>query len=100
MPFQTDQELAADVGDAFGEYMITFFSNQGQVRADLFRKGRDVVAHVSFPTGLDAGSVTDPYVTALWNYAREHEFPDQFRVVYSDARNPNQHNAAVRTSAH
>jgi hypothetical protein len=83
MPFQTDRQLADDVGGAFGEYLITFISKRGQVRADLFRRGRVVEAHVSFPTGLDAGSVTDPYVSELWNYAREHEFPDQFRVVLS-----------------
>jgi hypothetical protein len=83
MPFATDQQLAADVGDAFGEYVTTFISKGGQVRADLFRKRRVVEAHVSFAAGLDAVSVTDPYVSELWNYAREHGFPDQFRVVLS-----------------
>lgn len=96
MPFQIDQQLAADVGSEFGEYLITFVSNHGQVRGDLYRRGNSVVAHVSFPTGLNGGNVTDPYMGDLWNYAREHEFQDQFRVVMSynpmaklsDARNP------------
>jgi hypothetical protein len=83
MPFQIDRQLAADVGSVFGEYLITFISDRGQVRADLFRRGGVVVAHVSFPTGLDGGSVTDPYVGALSDYAREHGFSDHFRVVYS-----------------
>jgi hypothetical protein len=83
MPFEVDRRLAADVGGAFGEYLITFISDRGQVRADLFRRSGAVVAHVSFPTGLDAGSVTDPYVSALWDYAREHGFPERFKVVYS-----------------
>ena len=83
MPFQADRQLAADVGRAFGEYLITFISKGGQVRADLFRKGRVVEAHVSFPTGLDATSVADPYVSELWNYVREQGFTDQFRVVLS-----------------
>ncbi len=83
MPFKADQALAADVGDAFGEYLITFLSNSGQVRADLFRRGGAVQAHVSFPTGLDAGNVTDPYVSELWNYAREHSFAERFRVILS-----------------
>ncbi len=83
MPFQTDRKLADNVGKAFGEYVVTFISKSGQVRADLFRRGRVVEAHVSFPTGLDAGSVSDPYVSDLWNYAREKGFPDQFRVVLS-----------------
>lgn len=81
MPFQTDQQLSDDI--AFGEYVTTFISTGGQVRADLFRKRRIVEAHVSFPTGLDATTVTDPYVSELWNYAREQGFPDQFRIILS-----------------
>jgi hypothetical protein len=83
MPFQIDRQLAADVGDAFGEYLITFISDRRQVRADLFRRGGVVVAHVSFPTGLDAGSATDRYFSDLWDYAREQGYPDHFRIVYS-----------------
>jgi hypothetical protein len=83
MPFQTDRRLAADAGGGFGQYLITFISKRGQVRADLFRRGMVVEAHVSFPTGLDAGNVSDPYFSELWNYARENGFPDQFRVVLS-----------------
>jgi hypothetical protein len=83
MPFQIDRQLAAEVGSLFGEYLITFTSNRGQVRADLFRRGGVVTAHVSFPTGLDAVSVTDPYFSELWDYAREQGYPDHFKVVYS-----------------
>jgi hypothetical protein len=83
MPFQIDRRLAADVGDTFGEYLTTFTSHRGQVRADLFRRGKVLVAHVSFPTGLDASRVTDPYVSELWDYAREQGYPDDFRVIYS-----------------
>ena len=83
MPFQTDESLERDVRRAFGEYITTFTSKGGQVRADLFRKGREVVAHVSFPTGRDAGSVTDPYVSELWDYARTEGIADNFRVVLS-----------------
>jgi hypothetical protein len=42
-----------------------------------------VVAHISFPTGLDASSVTDPYVSELWNYAREQGIADNFKVILS-----------------
>jgi hypothetical protein len=83
MSFLTDRQFAIGVGRAFGEYLITFTSNHGQVRADLFRRGRVVDAHVSFPTGLDAGKVTDSYYSELWDYAREHGFQDQFRLVLS-----------------
>jgi hypothetical protein len=84
MGFQTDSRITGEVGGRFGEYMITFVSRRGQVRADLFRKRGAVIAHVWFPTGLDAGSYTDPYVSELRNYAREHGFADQFKVVYSE----------------
>ena len=83
MRFFFDKRLAVDVGREFGEYVITYSSDQGQVRADIFRKGGFYEAHVSFPTGLDAGRVTDTYVTALWNYAREQGFQDRFRIVLS-----------------
>jgi len=83
MPFQYDKRLVADTGRVFGEYLTTFESRGGQVRADVFRTGKFVAAHVSFPTGLDAGTVTDPYVSELWNYARAEGFADRFRVVLS-----------------
>jgi len=85
MPFLVDREMAEDAGSSFGKYLITFRSNQGQVRADLFRRGSVVEAHVWFPTGLDAATVTDPYVSELWNYAREHGFPDHFKLVLSSS---------------
>jgi hypothetical protein len=83
MPFQTDERLETDVRKAFGAYIMTFTSRSGQVRADLFRTGRVVVAHVSFPSGLDASNVSDPYVSELWNYAREQGIADNFKVVLS-----------------
>lgn len=83
MPFQADQRLTDEVGQIFGEYLTTFTSSGGQIRADLFRRGRVVEAHVSFPTGLDASSVTDPYLSELWNYARAEGVADHFRLVYS-----------------
>ena len=83
MPFQIDSHLAKDARRVFGEYLTTFMSQHEQVRADVFRRGRVVTAHVSFPTGLEAVTVTDPYVNELWNYARENGFPDQFKVVLS-----------------
>jgi len=83
MSFQTDESLARDVRKTFGEYITTFTSRGGQVRADFFRTGRVVVAHVAFPTGLDASNVTDPYVSELWNYARERGIADNFKVILS-----------------
>ena len=68
MPFQKDEKYAAEVGSVFGEYLTTFVSEpRGQVRADIFQKKRRVVAHVSFPTGMAATDVTEPYVSALGN---------------------------------
>ena len=51
--------------------------------ADLFRKGRRVEARVSFPTGLLASQVTEPYVTALRDYARKEGFADHFQLILS-----------------
>jgi hypothetical protein len=84
MGFQTDIRMTGYVGGSFGEYVITFISRTGQVRADLFRKRGVVIAHVSFPTGLDPTNATDAYYAELWNYAREQGFADQFEVVYSE----------------
>jgi hypothetical protein len=84
MPFQRDEKYAAEIGNAFGEYLTTFVSQpSGQVRADIFQEKRRVVAHVSFPTGIAASEVTEPYVSALWEYAREHGVADRFQLIMS-----------------
>jgi hypothetical protein len=84
MPFHKDEGYAAEVGTAYGEYLVTYKSPRGQVRADLFRKpdGR-VEAHVSFPGGIFASGVTEPYVTDLWRYAEENGFADRFKLIMS-----------------
>lgn len=85
MPFQRDEKYAAEVGNVFGEYLTTFSSEpRGQVQAYLFRKGRRVEAHVSFPTGMLASNVTEPYVSALWDYARKEGIADRFRLIMSE----------------
>jgi hypothetical protein len=84
MAFHRDEKYAGEVGNAFGEYLTTFVSEPGgQVRADLFRSGRRVQAHVSFPTGVDASRVTEPYVNALWEYARKEGVADHFQLIMS-----------------
>ena len=50
-----DKELEEDCRPIpTAKYLGTFFSARGQVRADLFDDGEDVIAYISFPTGLDA----------------------------------------------
>lgn len=84
MPFQRDEKYAAELGSVFGEYLTTFVSEpRGQIRTDIFRKGRRVEAHVSFPTGIDASDVTEPYVRALWEYARREGVADHFQLIMS-----------------
>jgi hypothetical protein len=84
VPFQRDEKYAAEVESVFGEYLATFVSEpSGQIRADVFRKGRRVEAHVSFPTGIDASDVTEPYVSALWEYARKEGVADRFQLILS-----------------
>jgi hypothetical protein len=84
MPFQKDQKYAAEVGSVFGDYLTTYVSEPGgQVRADIFKEKRRVVAHVSFPTGIAASEVSEPYVSALWEYARAEGIADQFHLIMS-----------------
>lgn len=86
MPFQRDEKYAAEVRSVFGEYLTTFVSEpRGQVRADIFRTNNRVVAHISFPTGIAAGDVTEPYMSALWDYARKEGIADQFQLVISES---------------
>jgi hypothetical protein len=84
MPFKKDQKYAVEVESVFGEYLTTFVSEpRGQVRADVFRQGKRVAAYVSFPTGLDASVVNEPYVSALWEYARKEGVADRFQLIMS-----------------
>ena len=83
MPFLADQAFASEVADGFGTYLTTFTSRTGQVRADFFKVGPEVRVHVSFPTGLEATSVTDPYLSEVWRYAQENGFAGRFRLIYS-----------------
>ena len=83
MPFVNDAAFAAEVGTAFGEYLTTYTSLTGQVRADLFRSKDRLEAHVTFPTDLDPDRETDRYVTDLWEYARDHGYGDRIRLILS-----------------
>jgi hypothetical protein len=83
MAWQKDTRFGPERDIEFGYYLTTFFSKQGQVRADIFRRGKLVEAHVSFAPGVKATTVTDPYIVALWDYAREEGVADKFRVIFS-----------------
>jgi hypothetical protein len=77
-----EKEIEEDFGHIYGKYLGTFFSAGGQVRADLFDRVKDVVAYVSFPTGLYAGNVEDRYYNELQAYAKSHGFVDRFRLLF------------------
>lgn len=84
MAFKRDAKYAAEVGNVLGEYLTSYISEpHGQVRADIFRKGRRVEAHISFPTGIVASGATEPYVSVLWDYARNGGFADHFQLIMS-----------------
>lgn len=84
MPFLQDDQLAHELRAAFGDYLTSFISEpKGEVRADLFRSGRYVMAYVSFPTGAAASNVMDTYIEELRTYAREQAPPEQFRMIYT-----------------
>jgi len=84
MRFLQDNTLIEEVGEVFGRYVATFLSDTHQVRADLFEEDGQLIAHVSFPSGLNATSATDSYVGALNDYARSHGFEGKLRLVYSE----------------
>jgi hypothetical protein len=77
-----DKELEEEVGDSYGKYLGTFFSVRGQVRADFFDDGEEVLAYIAFPTGLDLTNVEDRYVGILEEYAASRGFGDRFHLIY------------------
>lgn len=83
MAFHRDEKYAAHDDKVFGEYLTTYTSATGQVRAYLFEQYGKVVAHVTFPTGLWASRVTDRYVTDLWEFARQQGFEERFELILS-----------------
>jgi hypothetical protein len=83
MPFVRDEAFASQVGRVYGAYHSTFSSGGGQVIAHLFERDGWLTAHVSFATGYDALSVTDPYRAELVRYAGEHGFGGRLRIVLS-----------------
>jgi hypothetical protein len=83
MQLVQDKELEEDAGPYYGKYLGTFFSARGQVRADLFDDGEEVIAYISFPTGLDGTNVEDRYVSMLNEYAASQGFADRFQMVYA-----------------
>lgn len=85
MAFTQDQVFSKDVENFYGKYHSTFRSANEQVVAQLFVQGDWLVAHVSHAPGLDFAAVTDPYLSALNRYAKEHDFGDKFRIIYSES---------------
>jgi len=83
MPLQIDAAFAADVKDHYGKYIGTFQSEHRQVRADVFKEGDWLVAHVSFPTGLDIAQVKDKYLSELQSFAKEQGFDGKLRMALS-----------------
>lgn len=83
MPVQMDTVFAAAVKNHYGEYAGTFRSENSQVRADMFKEGEWLVAHVSFPTGLDLTSVSDKYLAELNSYAAQKGFSGKLRMLFS-----------------
>jgi len=83
MPTLIDAAFAADVRDHYAKYMGPFQSEHRQVRADVFREGEWLVAHVSFPTGLDLAQVKDKYLSELQSFAKEQGFDGKLRMALS-----------------
>ena len=47
----------------------------------MFKQGEWLVAHVSFPTGLDISRVNDKYLAELQSYVNQKEFSEEFRMA-------------------
>lgn len=84
MPFQQDVAFADEVGQFYGKYHLTFRSQTGQVLAQIFEQNGQLVAHVSFPTGLKPEEVKGAYSSELYRYAKEHGFEGKLRIIYSE----------------
>lgn len=69
----------------FGEYRSSFESDNQEVRADLFERGGQLLAYVSFAAGLDAESVTDSWLRHLHRKADDLGFSGKLRLIYDSA---------------
>ena len=83
MPFAQDKAFADEVKGFFGQYHSTFRSENGQVIAQLFEQDGWLVAHVSFTTGYDAATVTDPFWGELNRYAKQQGFEGKLKTLLS-----------------
>ena len=84
MPFARDEKIAAEFDGIFGEYLTTYLSEPtGQIRADIFRNGKRVEAHVQHPYGVRASDATELYAGALMEYARKEGVADRFQLILS-----------------
>jgi hypothetical protein len=81
MPFQRDANFAAEIGPAYGEYLVTDTGASGRMHAHLFRNWGRVQAYVSYPPGVPWGEVTEPFYSELWRYAREQGYADHFEII-------------------
>lgn len=84
MPFEKNAAFAEDVGTTYGEYESTFVSENGQVRAELFRQGEILVAFVSFANGRQLQDITDRYHAALEKHAAEIGFAGKLRILFPE----------------
>jgi hypothetical protein len=84
MEFTVDEKFAADVGKMYGDYVSSYNSEHGQVRASLFRQGDRLVAYVVFPREVDPEKVTDRYYSELWSFAKENGYDSKtFELRYN-----------------
>ncbi len=83
MPFVTDTKFARAVKDSYGDYLATFESDHHQVRADIFKQGDWLVAHISSLGGLKFEEVTDRYLGEIRSFAKDRGFDGKLRIMLS-----------------
>jgi hypothetical protein len=98
MPFLIEPHLEGSeyYRRKFGDYLCTFVSEHGQVRAAMFRRGDRLEVHATIMGGLNPGEVTDRYVTNIREYAREHGFEGRVDMIYSESMRPIEDASAPR----
>jgi hypothetical protein len=83
MSFEREAALEDETAQRiYGEYVSTFRSQNKQVLAQLFKRDDQLVAHVSFPTGLKPEKVTDAYISDLNKFANGRGFTGRLKIIY------------------
>jgi len=69
------EERLAKVPERFGEYVCSYFSDNKEVRADIFKRTSGLKAYITFLNGLRYRQVKDDWAGQLHVLAQELGYP-------------------------